>query len=756
MLPGLKKRVVNLHDVIMYVAIARKHLRLMALLLCFCWLSAIVFYVYSRPVYLSRALVKTDLVDRIKSAEVAFQEKNRVNGVASEIILPHILERAAARLGVKANARDIQAFYVKKILARVNSEGHIEIESYPYSFDWAKRWPETLVREYLDYRQQRRKAEMEQRTQNHYAERKQLLELIEEDRKKIAATQVETSLSKAIIDYQVLAYTPRDIGETRRRIDKIERARIQLTSPDLDTIARLSLISAVTDELRIGSVIEPITNTQPNSQPSIEVKPNITINQQPAPTLQPDESPAVSEIQVEPSQLPLSVVTPQIASETGWREVVRQINILEAKKVELLNNFQPGHRFIVSIQEQLDTLNTRLEGELVTALDHLNANHKQLVQRLADLEKKLPLLEKAERELKKARDLQGIEGTGLSRWLTLIKQSDRNFDEDQFAYDRERVKINYAGIIQLNPNPVSPNRLSLLIYATALGLFLAIGVPFLIEYLDHTLTNLEDVETAFQLRGLGIIPKIAANEERPSLLALPNSKESNLIENFRVVRTNLLSMGTLTKPPHVVIVTSAMPKEGKTFVSTNLAMSFAQTGAKTLIIDTDLRRGRLHRLFGYRKQPGLSGVLMDQVSIDEAIRPTPKENLFMLSAGQHLETGTELLGSKKFIELLEGLRAKFDRIVMDTPPVLGLSETSVLQNYVDGVIFVIWSGQTPIKSVRAAIELLQANGANFYGFVLNRLDLSNTANYYQYYYYSHDYYYQYQPSAQIEDKAKLS
>jgi capsular exopolysaccharide synthesis family protein len=289
--------------------------------------------------------------------------------------------------------------------------------------------------------------------------------------------------------------------------------------------------------------------------------------------------------------------------------------------------------------------------------------------------------------------------------------------------------------------------MSLLLYATIFGLMLAIGVPFLIEYLDHTLSNLEDVEATFQLRGLGIIPKVGANDDRTSLMDKDSSKENNLLENFRVIRTNLLSMGSVMKPPHVVIVTSAMPKEGKTFVSTNLALSFAQTGAKTLIIDTDLRRGRLHRLFGYRKQPGLSGVLLDQITLDEAIRPTPNENLFMLSAGQHLETGTELLGSKKFIEILDTLRKKFDRIVMDTPPVLGLSETSVLQNHVDGVLFVIWSGQTPIKSVKAAIEILQANGASFYGFVLNRLDLSATANYYQYYYYSHDYYYHYTPRA---------
>ena len=333
------------------------------------------------------------------------------------------------------------------------------------------------------------------------------------------------------------------------------------------------------------------------------------------------------------------------------------------------------------------------------------------------------------------------------RWLTQLKLIEQNYESDLYAFDRDRIKLAYQRITQINENPVSPNRFGLLMYATILGLMLAIGVPFLIEYLDHTLSNLEEVEAAFQLRGLGIIPKLGNNEDQTSLLDRNSPKESNLLENFRVIRTNLLSMGSVTKAPHVVIVTSAMPKEGKTFISSNLAMSFAQTGAKTLLIDTDLRRGRLHRLFGYRKQPGLSGVLLNQVTLDEAIRPTPVENLYMLSAGQHLDTGTELLGSQKFIDILGELRKRFERIVMDTPPVLGLSETSILQNHVDGVLFVIWSGQTPIKSVKAAIEILQSNGANFYGFVLNRLDLNAAANYYQYYYYSHDYYYHYTPRA---------
>ncbi|HEY2344012.1 MAG TPA: polysaccharide biosynthesis tyrosine autokinase, partial [Chthoniobacteraceae bacterium] len=270
-----------------------------------------------------------------------------------------------------------------------------------------------------------------------------------------------------------------------------------------------------------------------------------------------------------------------------------------------------------------------------------------------------------------------------------------------------------------------------------------IGVPFLLEYLDHTMSNLEQVESTFQMRGLGIVPKLSEyGADRPLLSQSPDkSVDGTLLENFRVIRTNLLSMGALTKAPHVIMVASAMPKEGKTVVSSNLAVSFSQTGARTLLLDTDLRRGRMHRLFGYRKSPGLSDVLLGECTLEEAIRPTGHENLSILSAGKHIEAGAELLGSDRFRTVMEQVREKFERVVMDTPPVLGLSETSVLQSLVDGVLFVIWSGNTPVRTMRAAIEMLQANGANFYGFVLNRLDLTAATNYYQYYYYSYDYYY---------------
>ena len=164
---------------------------------------------------------------------------------------------------------------------------------------------------------------------------------------------------------------------------------------------------------------------------------------------------------------------------------------------------------------------------------------------------------------------------------------------------------------------------------------------------------------------------------------------------------------------------------------------------RTLLLDTDLRRGRLHRLFGLRKTPGLSGVLTGAITLDEACRPCGKDGLNVLTAGAHLESGTEMLSTPKFVEVLAELRKRYDRIIIDTPPVLGLSETSIIQEHTDGVLFVVWGGRTPINHIKVAVEMLQNNGANFYGFILNRLDLSSTTNYYHYYYYSNDYYHNY-------------
>lgn len=713
MLPGVRKRVFNFHDVLMYVAIARKHLRLMVLLLCFAWLAGLVYYVYARPVYYSRALIKVNQVKQQVSAEKNFEEPSKIPGIVKELTAPHIIANTAAKLGVKASHQDVMKYHVKKIQARRNSEENIELEVYPYSFDWAKRWSETMLAEYKQYRYDRRMEEMNERLQNFEKQREELNKLLESGQSKVMDTRKSHKLVEAKIRFAEYQDFQPTLVMTEKRIQEVGKVRIEVVDIGLSTVEKLSRIAKALEVQPVGTGAPTTTNGAPEN----------------------------------PNQINLQVITPTLADAgSSWYGLEKELNGLQAKRAELSLKYLEGHSAIKEVDEQISAVNAKLERELGNAMRRLDLDFNALIEKKKELTAKIPEYENRLRELMDAELKEKVAMNTVSPIEGLLKDLERKIQQSGMAVDNDAMDLTYGGMLQINDIPVSPNRFLLFIYTTALGLLMAIGVPFLVEYLDHTLSNLEQVESAFQLRGLGIIPKVDNADTSVALLDSPQAREQNLMENFRVIRTNLLSMGALSsKPPHVLMITSAMPKEGKTVVSTNLSLSFAQTGGKTLLMDTDLRRGRLHRFFGYRKQPGLSGVLLGQCTLDEAIRPTPHENLFIVSAGQHLETGTELLGSAKFHELMIELRKRFDRIILDTPPVLGLSETSVLQNQVDGVLFVIWSGYTPIKGVKAAIEMLQANGANFYGFVLNRLDLSATANYYQYYYYSHDYYYQYSP-----------
>jgi capsular exopolysaccharide synthesis family protein len=436
------------------------------------------------------------------------------------------------------------------------------------------------------------------------------------------------------------------------------------------------------------------------------------------------------------------VVVPSLVKAThSWDTLAEEQQKIKKQISEASGNWLPTAYKMVELQKKLDLISERLDAELQVARSRFDLQYQELLNKKHDLEGKLPEYQELSRKHAKLLSQLSIYDMSRLPYDTYLANMKKEINEVEFAGEKERINLRYAGLLEVRDDPVSPNRLRLMMLSLVAGIALAIAVPFLIEYLDHTMTNLEEVERSFRLRGLGVVPQTDGSE-MITLSEGDNPAKHGLVENFRVIRTNVLSMGALSKQPHVVMVTSAMPKEGKTVVSSNLAASFALTGAKTLLIDTDLRRGRLHRLFGYRKEPGLSNVLLGEATLEEAFRPTAQENLTVLSAGRHLDSGTELLGSADFATLVKDLRGRFERIVIDTPPVLGLSETSIMQNLVDGVLFVIWTGHTPVRGVQSAIDMLRANGANFYGFVLNRLDLNATQNYYQYYYYSHDYYYQ--------------
>lgn len=215
-----------------------------------------------------------------------------------------------------------------------------------------------------------------------------------------------------------------------------------------------------------------------------------------------------------------------------------------------------------------------------------------------------------------------------------------------------------------------------------------------------------------------------------SLISLSNPK-SPIAEQFRTIRTNI-QFTSVDEELKTLIVTSAGPAEGKSTTTANLAVVFAQQGKKVLMIDADLRKPTVHYTFNKENYSGLSNVLTKQETLDEAIQPTSQENLFVLTSGPIPPNPSELLGSKGMRSLLEEAKQEFDVIILDSPPVLAVTDAQVLSNLTDGVVLVVSAGKTEVDAAKKAKELLQSAKAKILGVVLNNKKVQDSQYYYYY------------------------
>jgi capsular exopolysaccharide synthesis family protein len=710
----------------MYVALAQKHVRLIGLLMAICFLAGLNYYIYSIPVYYSKAVVRVDYVPQPMDVQNVFHDA-QLNTIYGELNSPIVIERTAGRFGIHDSARNIQSKWIRQIRLSGGGARTLQVETYAISKDLTLNWAKVLVEEHEKFRRERHQREKDS-IYNSYAEGIQdAAAKMGESLDQKMTLQNNNETLRTMLNLQKYQSLPAEMVRTRKRVDDMGRVKLQLEDPSLDVISKLSLIANVENDrqlaassaLKLGDEVEWTPQARANGVAD-------AVPQQ-----------AATSVIVVPSLAP---------QQSAWQDYDRSLQEVRKEVAEKSSLFLPGHRVMRALQAKQDDLAQKLEFEFLAAKKRFDLEYQEAINRGKELESQTGQYASAIKESQMVNSQNAIFRLSRLSWETMISEMQKKIEALEYAWDRERVDLSFLSVRDASDRPISPDFIKTMFVAIALAGMLGLGVPFLIEYLDHTIHSLDEVENACQLRGLGIVPKHQSN--RPmSLLATGENSGHDLVENFRVIRTNLLSIGSVGAKPHVVMVSSAMPKEGKTVVSSNLAISFARNGGRTLLLDIDLRRGRMHRLFGYRKSPGLSNVLLDEVSLQDACRPTSYENLFVLSAGKHLDTGTELLASDKFTNILAQLRQQFDHVIIDTPPVLGLSDTSIIQKLVDGVLFVIWSGNTPMTSVKAAVDMLQKHGANFYGFVLNRLDLDATQNYYQYYYYSHDYYYNYRPAA---------
>jgi capsular exopolysaccharide synthesis family protein len=212
-----------------------------------------------------------------------------------------------------------------------------------------------------------------------------------------------------------------------------------------------------------------------------------------------------------------------------------------------------------------------------------------------------------------------------------------------------------------------------------------------------------------------------------------------LSEAYRNIRTSIL-LSFSEKPPKKIAILSPNPEEGKTTTALNTAIALSQTGARVLVLEADLRRPRVHKIFDQENGVGLSNFLSGHAELDATIRGTEIPNLFYILAGPIPPNPSELLGSNLFKYMLKSLSDRFDHIVIDAPPVLGFSDSIIVSTSVDGVILVVVEGKTPKETLQRSKEMLSQVNAKILGVVINRVDIRRSKYGYGYYHGYHNYY----------------
>jgi receptor protein-tyrosine kinase len=280
-------------------------------------------------------------------------------------------------------------------------------------------------------------------------------------------------------------------------------------------------------------------------------------------------------------------------------------------------------------------------------------------------------------------------------------------------------------------NPVSPKKLLNVVAALAIGVLLGIGLAVLREILDRTIRtadNVAEITDAPVLASIGFDGDI---RRAPLLTDLGGFAART--EAFRLLRTNLQFID-LDHQPRCLVISSAVPGEGKTMTSTNLAVALAQTGRRTLIIDADLRRPRVASTLGLDPAVGLTTALVGKTEIADAIQVHGPSGLHVLASGAKPPNPTEILQSRVTHDLIRRLRSSYDTVIIDAPPLLPVADASVLSTLADGVILVIRHAKTTRDQVTEAINRVQQVGGRLYGVVVNMVAKRAVGSYYYYYY----------------------
>ena len=423
---------------------------------------------------------------------------------------------------------------------------------------------------------------------------------------------------------------------------------------------------------------------------------------------------------------------PAILNNTFIQQLKVQLNELQRQKGQLSDKLGARHPDMLKLDSAIETTETRMSAEVQKVIQALRNDYQAALTNERSLQASLDQQRAEAQELNRASIQYGVlqrDATSNQSMFTGLLERSR---ETGISGELKTSNIRIVDQAETPTRPASPNKVTNLSLAFFGGAFLGIGLAFFFEYLDNRIKQPEEIKEHLGLPFLGMVPLFAPKDTvGPPLLG--NGMPHEFSEAFRGIRTNVL-FSSADEGSRSIVVTSTGPGEGKSVVSANLAMSLALAGQRVLLVDADMRRPKAHEFFGASLEPGLSNVMVGGAKASDAVGKTLTPNLWFLPAGKNPPNPAELLGSKRFKDFMRSVSEHFEWVIIDSPPVMAVTDANVIAHNANGVVFVVGAEMTSRGAAKAALEHLDHVKAKYIGAVLNRVDVRRNPYYYARYY----------------------
>lgn len=718
-----------------------KHLRIMILMGALGITAGLVYFLFSTPTYSATSLVFVQGFGApIRNIEISetFERAAFSRSFLNRFSSQRVRVAAAQQLGLVGDDATFEDSFrhVPQVLIAPVDIRHLEITIIAYEPEVVRNFAEAMVESFQRLQEESWNEYRDEALQRYAEQVQQLEDRITENIESLTDVERDQNLTAATLEQQSLLEIPKKMIQTRERLRRMDGIRSLLTK--IESGESLSIGGPNDDPDRKMANLMRLLSLLGQFEKDTAVSVGDIIS-----TTGPRDGVVGS------TKSPEVVVQPaDIAGLEPWRELEKQMRVLEDEIAEAAKTFGPENEVMQDLNAQLDETRRALVTESQIMREKFDLEYAKLGETLEILESRMPEYHAATEQVGKSAYAYSSIADQQQMWDQARERLTAKLASVAFSEDFDWIQVRYKGLISIRDEiPVSPSKRKLVMLSLIIGITGALGVSTLINLFDTSATNLQQLEETTGLKGIGIVP-LASKENLEQVHRSPAQGAlvpNYLLECFRVIRSNICLHPNHRDRSQVILVTSSRPQEGKTTQAANLAWAFQSMGEQTLLLDCDLRRGRVHSLLGIDQSPGMTRLLLGEVSPQEAIVSPVSDGFDVIPRGAVIAGTTELLCQRPFEQLIELFRKHYDRIVIDSPPVLGLSESSSLQRIIDGTVLVVRAEKTSRKDVVDAITVLQKSDAHFFGFVLNAVDLSQPSNYYHYYYYSAPYYDQFVP-----------